>query len=292
MPHNRHLSKTRGLHNIKKYYTNIACTAAMRPGPTLLVSPRTATVTGDLAGSTHPNGGSLLAMPETPVKIDQLQGISWGSASVTNSSDEEHQPSNGVTASSYACPFTPRDSGTFTGPDLSGSVSYGNGEQDHSLKRDSNSDRWPYEYLLPFSKSPVNDDPLHGSPLGVASPNCLNDLAHTPWNGTMRSLNSLLPVPKDDGAFLGLGGSRFAPHGNRDQSHILTGGLESEQWPHRYHVPVGCMPACRSNPRRKRRRFTNGEKAVISHKRRIGVCGDCRQAKRKASLVIRSIFFC
>ena len=275
MPHNRHLSKTRGLHNIKEYYPNIACTADMMPAPALLVSPRTATVTGDSAGSTHPNGGSLLAMPETPVKIDQLQGISWGSASVKNSSDEEHQSWNGATATSYACPYIPRDSGTFTGLDLSGLLSYGHGEQDHRLERDSNSDY-----------------PLHGSPLGVASHNCLDDLAHTPWNGTTRSLNSLLPVPKDDGAFLGLRGSGFAPHGDREQSHTLTGGLESEQWPHRYHVPVGCMPACRSNPRRKRRRFTNGEKAVLSYKRKIGVCGDCRQAKRKASLVIRIIFFC
>ena len=183
-------SLERGLHNIKEYYTNLPCAAAKEPGPTLLLSPRTAPLTGDLAGSTHPNGGSLLAMPETLVKNDQLQGICWGSASVKNSSDEEHQSWNGVTASSYACPFIPRDSGTFTGLDLSGLVSYGHGEQDRRMKRDFNSDRWPYGYLLPLPEFPAKDDTLHGTPLGVVSPICLNDLAHTPWNGTTRSLNS------------------------------------------------------------------------------------------------------
>lgn len=274
------------------YYTRFFNPAAKEPGPTLLLSPRRAPVTGDLAGSTHPNGGSPLAVPETSIKNDELQGISWGSASVKNSSDEEPQSRNGVTASSHACPFLPRDSGTFTGLDLSGLVSYGNGEQNYRLSRDSNLSRWPYGYLLPSPGFRAKDDPHHGSPLDVASPNCLNDLLHTPWNGTTMSLSSFLPVPKDDDALLGLGGPGFAPYSDKDQSHTLTGGLEAQQWPHRYHVPAGCMPACRSNPRRKRRRFTNGEKAVINHKRKIGVCRDCRQAKRKASLVITSLLSC
>ncbi len=82
------------------------------------------------------------------------------------------------------------------------------------------------------------------------------------------SLDSFLPVTKDDGGSLGLEGSGFAP------------------------VPIGCLPACKSNPRRKRRRFTNGEKAIISYKRKVGVCEYCRQAKRKASLVMTSVIFC
>ena len=282
----------RGLHNIKSYYTSFFKPAAKEPGPTLLISPRRAPVTGDLAGSTHPNGGSLLAVPETSIKNDHFPGIPWGSASVNNSSDEEPQSWNGVTASSYGYTCIPRDSGTSASLDVSGLVLYGNGEQDHRLNRDSNLDRWPYGYLLPSPGFPAKDDPHHGSPLGVASPNCLNDFLHTPWNGTTMSLSSFLPVPKDRDALLGVGGPEFASHGDKDQSHTPTGGLEAQQWPHSYHVPVGCMPACRSNPRRKRRRFTNGEKAVINHKRKIGVCRDCRQAKRKASLVIMSLLFC
>lgn len=276
------LKPERGLHNIKEYYTNLSYTAAKEPGPTLLLSPRIAPVTGDLAGSTHPNNEPRLGMPETMVKDDQLQGLYWGSAS------EEHQPWNGVTAFSYACTSIPRDSGTFTGIDPSALVSYRHGEQDHRLKRDSNPDRWPSGYLLPPPEFPPKDDPLHGSSLGVASPNCRNDLAHRPWDGTTISLESFLPVPKNDDACLGLGGPGFAPHGDREQSHTFTGGLEAEQSPYGYHVPARCIPARRSNPRRKRRRFTNGEKAVISYKRKIGVCGDCRQGKRKASLLMTS----
>ena len=237
-----HVSFERFLLNQKPYVgAEVLCTPS--------IIPRTAPVTGNEAGLTHPNDGSLLAMPETPVKNDQLQGISWGSVSVKDSSHEGSQSWNGVKASSYACPSIPRDSDTFPGLDLPGPMSYGHGEQDHRLVRG-------------------------------------------PCTGTMISLDSFLPVPKDDDAFLGLGGPGFAPHGDRQQSHTLTGGLEAEQWPYRHHVPVGCMPACRSSPRRKRRRFTNGEKAVINHKRKVGVCRDCRQAKRKVNLRITSAFFC
>ena len=237
-------------------------------GSVPLLSPTTAPLTGDLVGWMHPNDGSPMIVSETRLKDDQLHQIPWGSASVKVSYDNVHASWNGNSTSPCARPLVPKGSGTITGVDLSGLAPHGSGLQDRRLERDSEADRWPS---------------------GVASPNCLGDLA---WNDSTMPLNPFLPVPKDDGAFLGLGGSGFAPHDDREQSHTLTGGLEAEKWPYRYHVPTGCMPARRSNPRRKRRRFTNGEKAVISHKRKIGVCGDCRQAKRKASLVIGSIFFC
>ena len=269
------------------------CTAADVAGCTSTFSSTTAPLTaGDLAGSTHPNDGSLMAMPEIRVKDDQLHRIPWGSAGVKNSYDEVHASWNANTTSPYAHPLIPKGSGTFTGLDLSVLVPYGNGEQYHRLERGSKADRWPSGYLLPFPEIRAKDDHHPGVPLGVASPNCLSDVADTPWNDNTMCLYPFLPVTKDDGAFIDLGGSGLAPHGDRDHSHTVTGEPKAERWPYGYHVQGGCIQACKSNTRRKRRRFTNVEKAVISHKRRIGVCGDCRQAKRKASLVMTSLCFC
>ena len=154
---------------------------------------------------------------------------------------------------------------------------------------------WTHPYdgsLMAVSESRVNDDHLQQTSWDSTSVMDPYDNVHTSWNDNTMSLNPFLPVPKDDGASLGVGVSGFAAHGDKEQSRTLTGGLEAEQWPYGYDVPVGRIAACRSNPRRKRRRFTNGEKAVINHKRKIGVCRDCRQAKRKASLVRTNLLFC
>ena len=261
-------------------------------GCTPFISATTTAATGDLEGSTRPNGGSLMAMPENPVKDDQFQSISWGSASVKDSDDIVHTPWNGNKTSSYTCPLLPKDNDTFLEFDFSGLVPYGHGERHHTLQEDSHAERWPYGSLLPLSGSPAKDDHLQGIPLGVVSPNCLNDLAHMPWNGNALSLNSFPPVPKDDGTFLGHEEPGLAPHGDEKQSHTLRGELKAERWPYGYHMPVGYLPACKSNPRRKRRRFTNGEKMIIRYKRKVGVCRDCRNAKRKASFATRSVFFC
>ncbi len=146
--------------------------------------------------------------------------------------------------------------------------------------------------LMAMSELPAEDDHLQGVPLGIASPNCLTGLVHTPWNDNTMSSYPHLPLPKDDGPPPGLHVSGFALHGDGGQCHTLGEALKAEQGPSKSCVPLGYLPACRSNPRRKRRRFTNGEKAVISYKRKVGVCGDCRQAKRKASLGTTSAFFC
>ena len=256
------------------------------------ISSTTALATGDSAGSARPNGGSLIALPEIPVKDDQLQRIPWGSASVNNSYDKVHTLWNGTTTSLCACPLIPKDSGTFPSLDFSALMSCGDGEQDHTLKRDSNAGRWSYEYLLPISEYPVKDDHLQRMPLGLTSPNCLTSLVHTPWNGNTVSSDPHLQLPKDDGTALGLHVSGFALHGDGKQCHTVDRELKAEQGPSEHCVPFEHLPACRSKPRRKRRRFTNGEKAVIRYKRKMGVCVDCRQAKRKASLVMTSVFFC
>ena len=198
--------------------SHLACTAADALEYTPFLSPTTALATGNLAGSTRPNDGSLMAMPEIPGK---------GAGLVPS-----------------------------------------------------------------FSEYPTKDDHFQGIPLDIAGPNCLDGLAHMPWNGNTMDPNSFLPVPNYDGTFLGLGWSGFAPHDDGEQSHTPRGELKAERWPHGYHVPVGYLPACKSNLRRKRRRFTNGEKMIISYKRKVGVCRDCRHAKRKASLVMTSVFSC
>ena len=220
-----------------------ACATADALEYTPLLSPTTALVTGDLAGSMRPNDGSLMAMPE----------------------------------------FLIEDAG---------SVPYSDGEQDHTLKKHSKAGRWPHRYLLPISELPVKDDHLQGVPLGIASPNCLTGHVHTPWNDITMSSYPHLPLLKDDGTPRGLHVSGFALHGDGEQCHTLDGALKAEQGTSKYCVPLGYLPTCRNSPRRKRRRFTNGEKAVISYKRKVGVCGDCRQAKRKASLGMTSAFFC
>ena len=146
--------------------------------------------------------------------------------------------------------------------------------------------------LLATPELPVKDDQLQRIPWGSASVKNSYDKVHTPWNDNMTSSYPHLPLPKDDGTSFGLQVSGFALHGDIEQCHTLDKGLKGEQGPSGPCVPFESLPACRSNPRRKRRRFTTGEQAVISYKRKMGVCGDCRQAKRKASLVMTSVFFC
>ncbi|KAK0510473.1 hypothetical protein JMJ35_006905 [Cladonia borealis] len=254
------------------------------------VSVTTAAATRKLA--TRTKDEPPMALPDTPVKDNWLQRISWGSASVDNSYDTVHTPWNGNKTSSYSCPLIPKDNGTFLELDASGLARHGDVEQDHTLQKDLNAERWTDEYLLPVSEFPAKDDYLDGNLLGVTSPNCLNGLAYTPWNANTMSSYLYLPLPQDDGTHLGLHVSGFALHGEGEQCHTLGRGLKAEQGPSGYGMPLEYLPACRSSPRRKRRRFTNGEKAVISYKRKIGVCGDCRQAKRKASIVMTRAFFC
>ena len=266
------------------HFVPTACLMDVSSNCSPYVSPTTAPATGELTGSTRPNHGSLMAMPEIRVKDDPLQRIPWGSASVKSSYDKVHTSWNGNTTSSCACPLFPKDSGTFPGLDVSGLVPYNDGEQDHTLKMNSNTGGWPSPYLLPFSELPAKDDHLQEVPLGIASPNCLTGLVHTPWDGNTVSSYSQLPLLKYDGTTRGLHVPGSALHGDGERCHTLGRGPKAEQGPSEYCVPPEYLPDCRSNPRRRRRRFTNGEKAVISYKRKIGVCGDCRQAKRKASL--------
>ena len=153
-------------------------------------------------------------------------------------------------------------------------------------------ERWPPGHLLPSLELPVKDDYLHGIPLGVVSPNCPDGLAYTPCYGDSMSSNSSPSIPKDNDTFVGNKGPRSAPYSDREQSHTLEGEMIAEQLPYGYHVPVGYSPACKSNRRHKRRCFTKQEKVIITHKRKVGVCRNCRHAKRKASLLMTSVFFC
>ena len=146
--------------------------------------------------------------------------------------------------------------------------------------------------LMAMPQDRAKDNQLQAIRLDFASGKDPSHVVYTPWNDNTMSLNSFLPVPMDDGTFIRHEGSRFAPHGDGEQSHTPKGEMRAERWPYGYQVPVGCLPACKSNPRRRRRRFTNGEKSIISYKRKVGVCRDCRQAKRKVSLSIMSVFFC
>ena len=166
-----------------------------------------------------------------------------------------------------------------------GFASHGNAEQENIFGRDSNAGRWPYEYLLPNSEPSAKDEQLQGIQLGGASVDCDEGLGTLPWNGSTTSSYPQLPLLKDDGHPLGL--DEF--DGSALKGHRV---LKAEQRPSKHYVPFEYLPACRSSPRRKRRRFTNSEKAVINYKRKMGVCADCRQAKRRASLIMKSVFFC
>ena len=146
--------------------------------------------------------------------------------------------------------------------------------------------------LFAMLQDPAKDNQLQELPLNFASDKNHSDVVYKPWNDSTMSSDSFLPVPKDGGTLFGQEGSRFAPHGDGEQRHTLNGEMRAGRLPYGYQVPVGLLPACKSNPRRRRRRFTNGEKSIISYKRKVGVCRDCRQAKRKVSLVIMSVFFC
>ena len=228
-----------------------------------------------------------MAMPGLPEYDAQAQGVPWGSTIVSSSCDKEHTPLNDSTTSWYTHQLIPRESGTFTGLNISELVPYGDGEQGQISGKNSNAERMPHGYFLPFSEYSAQDDLPQRMPLGVTSLNYLTSL-----KGNTMSSYLHLPIPKDDGTTLGLHDSRFALHGDREQCHTLDRRLRVEQGPSEHRVPFEYLPASRSNPRRRKRRFTNGEKALINYKRKIGVCGDCRQAKRKASLVMMSAFFC
>ena len=257
------------------------------PSLTPCLSPSTASATGNLTGSTRSNDGSLMAMPGLAENYAQPQGVLWGSTIVSSSSDKAHTPLNDSTTSWYTHQLIPRESDTFTGLNISGFVPYGDGEQGQISGKNSNAKRMPHEYFLPFSEYSAQDDHPQRMPLGVTSLNYLTSLK----GNTMCSYPHL-HIPKDDGTTLGLHNSGFALHGDREQCHTLDRGLRVEQGPSEHCVPFEYLPACRSKPRRKKRRFTNGEKALINYKRKIGVCRDCRQAKRKASLVMMGAFFC
>ena len=167
-----------------------------------------------------------------------------------------------------------------------------NAEPEHILMKNSDAGSWPYQNLLPFSEPSAKDDQLQGIQSGVASPNRSEDLVTLPGNGYTRSLYPQLPLLKDGGHHL----RREEPEGSLktdgEQCDTLDRKLKAEQRPFEHCVPFEYLPACRSKPKRKRRRFTNSEKAVISYKRRTGVCWDCRQAKRRASLVMTSVLTC
>ena len=254
------------------HHAHSICPVAKSRGLGLLKSANT---TEDLVESSVHN----LSDDSTRSQVRTMRlGVSSGFASARNPSDpglpipEEnlHIPDDdGFPVRSPGLRFTP----------------HGNAEQEDIFGRDSNVGRWPYEYLLPKSSEPsTKDEQLQGIQLGGASVNCDEGLS-LPWNGSTTSSYPQLPLLKDDGHPLGLDdfdGSALKGHRS----------LKAEQRPSNHCVPFEYLPACRSSPRRKRRRFTNSEKAVINYKRKMGVCGDCRQAKRRASLIMKSVFFC
>ena len=262
------------------------------PGFNSGIAATTTAATRELARSTRTKNEPLMALSATPVKDKRLHRISWGSASVEDSCDTLHTPQNGHKTSSYSRPPISKDNGTFLELEASELARRDGVEQDHTLQKDSNAEGWPDGYPLPFSELPASGDYLDGNPLGVASPNWFDSLAYTPLNANTMTSYPHLPLPQDDGTRLGLHASGFALHCDEGQCHTLGRGLKAEHGPSRYCVPLEYLPACRSKPRRRRRRFTNGEKVVISYKRKIGVCRNCRQAKRKASLGMTSAFFC
>lgn len=227
--------------------------------------------------------GYLLPSMEFPAKDNYPYRIPLGVASPDSPNGLADVPGNGNTMFLNSSLTIPEDDDTFSGYNGRGYAPYSDVEQIHTAKEEMKPEGWPYEYSLPSSEFPAEDDYHHGTTLGVARPKCPDGLAYTPWNGNTISLNSSLPVPEDDDTFLGYQGPGSAPYSHGEQSHIFKGGLKVEGWPYPYHVPVGYPPACQSNRTHKRRRFTDGEKLIISYKRKVGVCRDCRHAKRKCT---------
>ena len=255
-------------------------------------SPTTVPVTGDLEDSTHPNHGSRMALPDTRAMNDQLYQVPWSSVGTKKSYDKFHASWNNSSTSQRPSSLIPNGGGAVTGLNLLGFVPDVNDEHDHGYKRDSKADKWPSGFLLPFLEIPAWDDRRDRIPLGFASPNCLSASAYTPWNDDTRPSYPRLPLPEDEDTTTGLHVPGAAMHENVKQCRIANRSLEAEKGPSEACVPPRYLPACRSNRKHKRRRFTNGEKAVINYKRKVGVCGDCRQAKRKVSLRIPNAFFC
>ena len=253
-------------------------------GCTLLASSAKAAATGRSVGSMLPDEGSVMAMLQDPAKDNLFPEITSNFGSAKELSDVVYPPQFHDTMSLDPCLPIPKHDDFPFGPDGSGFAPHSDREPNRALGREMNPEQRPYGYLLPTSEIPAKNDHLQGNPLSVASPNCIASLVQTPWNGNRMSSYPHLPLPEDDGTTLGLHVPGTAIHEDGDQCRIANRSLEAEQVASESCVPPGYLPACRSNRRRKRRRFTNGEKAVINYKRKVGVCRDCRQAKRKASL--------
>ena len=251
-----------------------------------------AAATGRLVGSTLPDDGSITAMLQDPGKDKQFQEIPSDFASAKEPSDVVYPSHFHGTMSLDPCLPIPKHDGFSFGPEGSGFAPHSDGEPSRAPRGEFSPEKWPYGYSLPISRLPAKDDHLQEIPLGFASPDCLAGLVHPSQNGNRLSSYPHIPLPENDGTTLGLHIPETALHEDGEQCRIADRSLEAEQGPSGSCVPLWYLPACRSNRRRKRRRFTNDEKAVIKHKRKVGVCGDCRQAKRKASSGITSAFLC
>ena len=251
---------------------------------TSLASSAKTAATERLVGPMLADEGSIMAMPQDPAKDNLFQEIPSDFGSAKELSDVVYPPQFHDTMSLDPCLPTPKHDGFFFGPEGSGFAPNSDREPSRALRGELNPEQRPYGHLLPISGLPAKNDHLQRIPLGIASPNCLAGLVKTPWNGNRMSSYPRLPLPEDDGTALGLHVPGTAIHEDGEQCRIADRSLEAEQGPSESCVPLGYLPACRSNRGRKRRRFTNGEKAVINYKRKVGVCRDCRQAKRKASL--------
>ena len=257
-----------------------------------LASNAKAAATGRLVGYMLPDEGSIMAMPQDPAKDNLFPEIPSHFGSAKELSDVVYPPQFHDTMSLDPCLPIPKHDGFPFGPEGSGFPPHSDREPNRARGEEMNPEQRPCGYLLPISEIPAKNDHLQGIPLGVASPDCVTGLVQTPWNGNRMSSYPTLLLPEDDGTTLGVHVPRTATRGDEEQCRRADRSFEAEQGPSESCVPPGYLPACRSNRRRKRRRFTNGEKAVINYKRKVGVCSDCRQAKRKVSLRITSAFFC
>ena len=252
---------------------------------TPLKSANTTTATADLVGSS-------LNDPTRPQVMAMRLGVSSGFTNAEIPSDIVYSclpiPEQCLTSPEDRLPiseddgFPPRALGA-------GFVPHCNAEQEHILEKISDAGSWPYESFPPFSEPSAKDDQLQGIQSSVASPNRPEGLATLPWNAYTTSLYPQIPLLKDDGHPFGRQEFEGSLKDHGDQCDTFDRRLNAEQRSSKHRVPFEYLPACRSKPKRKRRRFTNGEKAVIKYKRRTGVCGDCRQAKRRASLVMMSV---
>ena len=261
-------------------------------GCTPLAFSAKAAATGRSVGSMLPDEGSIMAMPQDPAKDNLFPEIPSDFGSAKELSDVVYPPQFHDAMSLDSCLPIPKHDGFPFGLEGSGFPPHSDREPNRAHGEEMNPEQRPCGYLLPISEILAKDDRFQGIPLGVASLNCGAGLVQTPWNGNRMSSYPTLPLPEDDGITLGLPEPRTATRGDEEQCRRADRSFEAEQGPSESCVPPGYLPACRSNRRRKRRRFTSGEKAVINYKRKVGVCRDCRQAKRKVSLRIPSAFFC